>query len=392
MASKIVSIDLGERSYDIYIGGGLLPRLPELLPMDVPGGSFFILSDENVKAYAEQAKKLLVQAGARVCELLILNPGEQTKSFSEFEKTCRWMLQNGVERSSTLIAIGGGVIGDLGGYAASSVMRGINFVQVPTTLLAQVDSSVGGKTGINAPEGKNLVGAFYQPKAVIADLDTLKTLPRRELLAGYAEVVKYGLLGDLPFFQWLENHGHDVCSLEPEALSFAVEKSVKSKAAIVAADEREHGRRALLNLGHTFGHALEALARYDGRLLHGEAVSLGMVMAFDLSARMGHGSANDLHRVEEHLISVGLPIRASFIDPALNASPSDVLEVMTRDKKAEKGKMTFILADGIGRAFTNRNVPLDKVLAVIENSIGHDSSPEHETLLKKWKSAYSSLA
>lgn len=392
MTSKIVSIDLGERSYDIYIGGKLLSRLPELLPMDVPGGSFFIISDENVKTYATQARKLLKDAGARVCEILILKPGEKTKSFTEFEKVCRWMLQNGVERTSTLIAIGGGVIGDLGGYAASSVMRGINFVQVPTTLLAQVDSSVGGKTGINAPEGKNMVGAFYQPKAVIADLDTLKTLPRRELLAGYAEIVKYGLLGDYAFFQWLEENGRDVCAMEPEALSYAIEKSVHAKALIVAADEREQGRRALLNLGHTFAHALESAARFDGRLLHGEAVSLGMVMAFDLSVRMGLCSPEDLARVEEHLISVGLPIRASFIDPALNTSPKNLLDIMGRDKKTEKGKMAFILVDGIGQAFVNRNVPLDLVRSVLKNSTGGDGNPEHDTLLKKWKSAYSSRA
>ncbi|MCD8497803.1 MAG: 3-dehydroquinate synthase [Alphaproteobacteria bacterium] len=385
MASRIVSIELGERSYDIYVGGALLPRIAELLPMDVPGGSFFIVSDENVKTYAGQVQTLLKQSGARVCESLILKPGEQTKSFAEFEKTCRWMLSHGVDRKSTLVAVGGGVVGDLGGYAAASVMRGINFVQVPTTLLAQVDSSVGGKTGINVPEGKNLVGAFYQPKTVVADIDTLKTLPRRELLAGYAEIAKYGLLGDYAFFQWLEEHGRDVCALETEALSHAIEKSVEAKAAIVAADEREQGRRALLNLGHTFGHALEAAAGYDGRLLHGEAVAIGMVMAFDLSVRTGLCPAADLARVEEHLISVGLPTRASFIEPGLNTTPEELLEIMRRDKKAEKGSITLVLADGIGRAFTSRDASEEMILDVLSDSLGGEANAR---LLQKWKAAF----
>lgn len=385
MASKIVSIDLGERSYDIYIGGGLLPRIAELLPMDVPGGSFFILTDENVKPNALKVGDLLKSAGARVCETLIVKPGEQTKSFAEFEKVCRWMLQNGIDRKSTLISVGGGVIGDLGGYAAASILRGIPFVQIPTTLLAQVDSSVGGKTGINAPEGKNMVGAFYQPRAVIADLESLKTLPRRELLAGYAEVAKYGLLGDYAFFQWLEEHGADVCALEPEALSQAIERSVQAKADIVASDEREQGRRALLNLGHTFGHALEAAAGYDGRLLHGEAVAIGMVMAFDLSQRMGLCTAQDLTRVEAHLISVGLPTRASFIEPALKATPEELLEIMRRDKKAEKGKITLVLADGIGRAFTSRSASDELILSVLSDSLGAEANAG---LMQKWKAAF----
>jgi 3-dehydroquinate synthase len=389
MASRIVSIDLGERSYDIYIGGGLLPRIAELLPMDVPGGSFFILTDENVKPYAATAQEILKNAGARVCETLILKPGEQTKSFTEFESVCRWMLQHGVDRKSTLISIGGGVIGDLGGYAAASILRGISFVQIPTTLLAQVDSSVGGKTGINAPEGKNMVGAFYQPKAVIADLETLKTLPRRELLAGYAEVAKYGLLGDYAFFQWLEEHGASVCALEPHALSQAVEKSVQAKADIVTADEREQGRRALLNLGHTFGHALEAAAEYDGRLLHGEAVSIGIVMAFDLSVRLSLCTANDLARVEEHLISVGLPTRASFIEPALKATPEELLEIMKRDKKAEKGEITLVLADGIGRAFMSRTASDDLILSVLSDSLGAEANAG---LMRKWKATFASKA
>ncbi|MCD8562501.1 MAG: 3-dehydroquinate synthase [Alphaproteobacteria bacterium] len=385
MSSRIVSIALGERSYDIYIGSGLIDRIAGLLPMDVPGGSFFILSDENVKAYAGKVQTLLKEAGARVCEILILPPGEQTKSFTQFEKVCRWMLSHGVDRKSTLIAVGGGVIGDLGGFAAASVMRGINFVQVPTSLLAQVDSSVGGKTGINVPEGKNLVGAFYQPRVVVADLDPLQTLPRREILAGYAEIAKYGLLGDFAFFQWLEDQGRAVCDLGPEALAHAIEKSVQAKAAIVAADEREQGRRALLNLGHTFGHALESAAGYDGRLLHGEAVAIGMVMAFDLSARMGLCKADDLIRMEEHLISVGLPTRASFIEPALKTTPAALLEIMRRDKKAEKGEITFVLADGIGQAFTSRDAKDEQVLAVLQDSLGAEGNAP---LMQKWKSAF----
>lgn len=356
---KTVHIDFtsgGPRSYDILIGPGLLAKLP----FPAGGRSFFILSDENTKAYAETIRTGL--SAARRVEMLTLKPGEGTKSFSQFEAVCRWMLQGGVDRKSCLIAVGGGVMGDLGGFAAASVMRGIDFIQIPTSLLAQVDSSVGGKTGINAPEGKNLIGAFYQPRLVLADLDTLKTLPHREVLAGYAEIAKYGLLGDEKFFNWLEANGSKVVALEPEALTYAIEQSVRMKAAIVAEDEREQGRRALLNLGHTFGHALEAAALYDGRLLHGEAVAIGMVMAFDLSAKLGLCSAADAARAKAHLDSVGLPTsKPSFI----KESPADLIEIMRRDKKAEGGRMAFILARAIGQAFVSKDVDDKDVLAVL---------------------------
>ena len=293
-------------------------------------------------------------------------------------------------RDSIVVAVGGGVIGDLTGYAASSVLRGVSYVQVPTSLLAQVDSSVGGKTGINTKQGKNLVGAFYQPDAVIADIETLSTLPKRELLAGYAEVVKYGLIGDAGFFEWLEEHGKDIAALDSEALSYAIETSAKAKADVVIADEKEQGRRALLNLGHTFGHALEAAAGYDGRLLHGEAVSMGMVMAFDLSSRIGLCSRQDYERVEQHLISVGLPTRASFINPAIKANADQLLDIMGNDKKVKQGKINFILVKRIGEAFVTADVPLEVVRSVLNDSLGGDNKTNNEVLMEKWKSAFSS--
>lgn len=386
MDTKIVTIDLDVRSYDIYIGSGLLFRLPEFLPMHLDNKSVFIVTDRNVQSYAGIIKDILVQTGVRSVETLVLRAGEKTKSFPELEKICQWLLDNGVNRNSVLFAVGGGVIGDVAGFAASVIMRGIPFVQVPTTLLAQVDSSVGGKTGINTPQGKNLVGSFYQPEAVIADTETLKTLPRRELLAGYAEVVKYGLIDDEGFFNWLEQHGREVIDLEDEAVSHAIEISARAKAGIVEYDERESGRRALLNLGHTFGHALEAVAGYDGRLLHGEAVSIGMVMAFDLSARMELCSREEHERVEAHLMDMGLPTRASQIEPGLKTSVARILEIMQQDKKASGGKLKFILANGIGEAFITDDVSQDDLEDVIRDSLGSET----EGSRGKWRLAFSS--
>jgi len=405
MSTKIVSIDLENRAYDIYIGQSLLFRAGDFMPDDLAGRNVYIVADENVTEYSEHVTTILEQQHPAKIETLVLPAGEGTKSFKQYELLSYWLLDHGVARDSIVVAIGGGVIGDLVGFAAASVMRGVKFIQIPTTLLAQVDSSVGGKTGINTPQGKNLIGAFHQPGAVIADIDTLKTLPKRQVLAGYAEVVKYGLLGDSAFFAWLEENGEDVCNLDPAALTYAIEKSVQAKADIVAADEREAGRRALLNLGHTFAHVLEASAEYDGRLLHGEAVSIGMVMAFELSNRMGLCSAEDVSRVESHLTAVGLPTRASEINPPIRKTPKQLYEMMRGDKKVSAGKINFILAQDIGLAFISSDVEETLVRDVIRDSLGDNREASEQVasafranpsgMIKKgakglWKSVFSS--
>ncbi len=352
MQNKTVHIGLGERSYDITIGSALLDGVSEYLPFDISGRKAFIITDDNVEPYAKDLKTALDGAGAGFSDVLVLPHGEGTKSYERLQQCHEWMLEHNVHRNSIVFAIGGGVIGDLAGYSASTVLRGVPYVQIPTTLLSQVDSSVGGKTGINTKYGKNLVGSFYQPVAVIADIAALRTLPERELRAGYAEVVKYGLIDDLSFFEWLEEKGTDVLSLDDEAVSYAIELSCKAKAAVVEADEREGGKRALLNLGHTFGHALEAAAGYDGTLLHGEGVSIGTVMAFDLSVRMGLCSEEEAQRVRAHFEAVGLPVHAGNI----KASVDELIATMRRDKKAIDNLMTFILVKGIGEAFITQDV------------------------------------
>ncbi len=381
MSAEIVTIDLGERSYDIYIGSGLLYRFKDFMPEELDGKSLFIVTDKNVQPYAETIKVILSESGARRVELIVLPAGEQTKSFAQVEKLTSWLLKNGIDRSSMIFAVGGGVIGDLTGFVASITMRGIPFVQVPTTLLSMVDSSVGGKTGINTKHGKNLVGSFYQPSAVIIDIETLKTLPTRELLAGYAEVVKYGLINDEGFFSWLEDNFERVLKLDLEALSYIIKISTQAKADVVQADEREIGQRALLNLGHTFGHALEAEARYDGRLLHGEAVAIGTIMAFDLSARMGLCSHDEVERVEKHFISAGLPTRASYVEPGLNTTPERLLNIMSRDKKVSNGKLTFVLVKGVGEAYLSSDVPMDLVRDILKDSLGKVL----ESIKERWK-------
>jgi 3-dehydroquinate synthase len=398
MDTKIVTIDLDVRSYDIYIGSGLLYRFNDFLPVDIKERSVFFLTDGNVEKYASDIKNILEDAGVRRAEMMILPTGEKTKSFKTVEKITQWLSSNGVDRNSILFAVGGGVVGDVTGFCASVIMRGVPYVHVPTTLLAQVDSSVGGKTGINIPQGKNLVGSFYQPMAVIADIETLKTLPERELLAGYAEVVKYALINDTGFFNWLERYGHDVIRIEPQAMVHVIETSTKAKASVVQSDERERGGlRALLNLGHTFGHALETAAGYDGRLLHGEAVAIGICMAFDLSSRMGLCPREDFTRVEDHFTKIGLPTRASFIQPALSTSVDKLIEIMSHDKKSSGGKMKFILVNGIGDAFISSDVPEDMLRDVIKDSLGGTgSSPVSlksfgtKGIKGLWKSAFSS--
>ncbi|MEM7679742.1 MAG: 3-dehydroquinate synthase [Pseudomonadota bacterium] len=372
--TNIVTIDLGLRSYDIYIGSGLLSRVGDVLPVNIEHNKFFIITDNNVEPYALNLQSLLQDEKAAVAEMLVLEPGEATKSFESFEKVNEWLLGVGANRDSHIIALGGGVVGDVAGFCASTILRGVKYVQIPTTLLSQVDSSVGGKTGINTTKGKNLVGSFYQPEAVVIDIETLQTLRKRELLAGYAEVAKYGLIADSGFFSWLEQNGKDVCALDENALSYAIETSVKAKAEIVELDETEQGRRALLNLGHTFGHALEAVAGYDGRLLHGEAVSIGIMMAFDLSERMNLIERADVERVERHFIEIGLPTKASQVRPALNTTVDELMDLMRLDKKVKNGKLRFILVNGIGDAYVEDDVSEKLVRDVLTESLGGEET------------------
>ncbi len=387
MQTKIVTIDLDTRSYDIYIGAALLYRIKDFIPEELEGRTVFIVTDKNVEPYALQIDALLHEDAQQKTRVLTLPPGEATKSYANVEKVCSFFLENGINRNSLVIAVGGGVIGDLTGFCASIVMRGVPYIQVPTTLLSQVDSSVGGKTGINTAQGKNLVGSFYQPEAVIADIETLKTLPKRELLAGYAEVVKYGLIRDSGFFNWLEQNYEKVISLDEDALVHVIKTSCVAKALVVETDEREMGTRALLNLGHTFGHALETAAGYNGDLLHGEAVAIGTVMAFSLSKRMGLCSDDDLQRVEQHYTDIGLPTRAAYVD-ALSANVDQLIDIMRKDKKVKSGKMVFVLVNGIGDAFLSSDVDEAMVRKVLIESLGGKTKEGKS----KWSSAFSSLS
>ncbi len=351
----IVKVPLGSRSYDIVIGPGLLVDLGHWLDPVIGDGKVHIVTDETVF----DLYKSRLYALERAISVTVLPVGEAQKSFETLQQVLDDMFEQGLDRNDTLLAFGGGVIGDLTGFAASVYKRGCQFVQVPTTLLAQVDSSVGGKTAINVPAGKNLVGAFYQPKIVIADVDVLSTLPDRELKAGYAEVLKYGLLGDIEFFNWLEDQGENVLALNSEALSQAVATSCRTKANIVAADERERGQRALLNLGHTFGHALEAEAGYGSDLLHGEAVSAGMAMAFEFSVRQGLCDENASDQIKTHLSKTGLT-SISDVSQWLR-DPDRLLKHMMQDKKNEGGALTLILARAIGDAFIDKGVDQTEV-------------------------------
>ncbi len=358
--SEIVTVGLGDRAYDIHVGPGLLARAGTLLK-PFARGAVPVVTDGNV-AKIHLADFLLGGLDARP---IVLEAGEPTKSFAGLERLTSELLASGVERGGLIVALGGGVIGDLAGFAAGVLKRGIAFAQVPTTLLAQVDSSVGGKTAINVRAGKNLVGLFHQPRIVIADTALLSTLPRRELLAGYAEVVKYGALGDRAFFDWLEAHGAEALGGDEAAMVRAVATSCRMKAAIVARDERETGERALLNLGHTFGHALEAATGYSERLLHGEGVAIGMVLAFRLSAALGLCPAADADRVARHLKSLGLPTSIADI-PGARPSVDALVAHMRHDKKATGGRIAFVLARGIGETFVTAEVPdeaLRRVLA-----------------------------
>jgi 3-dehydroquinate synthase len=354
-AVRTVSVPLGDRAYDVKIGPNLLHRAGALIAEKFPGARCCIVTDETVARHhlttlqAGFASESLVGA-------ITLVPGEATKSFAELARLCEALLETGLERGDLVVALGGGVIGDLAGFAASILRRGVRFVQIPTTLLAQVDSSVGGKTGINTPQGKNLVGAFHQPSLVLADTSALSTLPEREMRAGYAEVVKYGLLGDAAFFDWLERDWRRIFGNDVSALARAIEISVKAKADIVVRDETETGDRMLLNLGHTFGHALEAWAGFSSRLLHGEAIAIGIAQAFRFSEELGLAPAGTAARVERHFRAAGLPSRIAHISGVDRPTIAGLIELMGQDKKVRQGRLTFVLVRGIGQAFVTRDV------------------------------------
>lgn len=352
--TRTVRVGLGDRAYDVVIGQGLLDEAGERIAPLLKRGRTAIVSDQTV--WRLHGERLVRSLGAKgvACSSVIVEPGEQSKSFEGLAQVTEELLALELDRGDLIVAFGGGVVGDLAGFAAAIYKRGIDFVQIPTTLLAQVDSSVGGKTAIDTPRGKNLVGAFHQPRLVLADLDVLSTLSDREMRAGYAEVIKYGLLGDLAFFEWLEANGPKVLAREPQALAHAVARSVEMKAEIVAEDEKEAGRRALLNLGHTFGHALEAETGYGDALLHGEAVAAGSAIAFRFSASQGLCSGQDARRAEAAIAAVGLPTGLKVGSGRFDAQT--LVRHMAQDKKAEGGQLTFVLARSIGDAFVAKNV------------------------------------
>lgn len=350
----IVNVALGARGYDIAIGRGILSELGTRIAALRPQALTAIVTDETVAGHwLDAARTALAAAGLRTAHVIV-PVGEASKSWPELERICEALLAARIERGDVVIALGGGVVGDLAGFAAAVVQRGLDVVQVPTTLLAQVDSSVGGKTGINSSHGKNLIGAFHQPILVIADSALLDTLPPRQFRAGYAEIVKYGLIGDAAFFAWLDANWRDLIG-GGAAREHAIATSCRAKAAIVARDERETGERALLNLGHTFAHALETATGFSDRLLHGEAVAIGMALAFGFSARLGLLPTAEAERVVAHLEAVGLPTRLAAIPGAL-PDADGIIELMTRDKKVRRGRLTFILARGIGASFVAPDV------------------------------------
>ena len=364
-----VRVDLGARSYDILVGAGVLAEAGKHIAAAIgKKRKLVIVTDEGVRAAGHLAalERALDAEGLPVVgSAVVLPKGERTKDFDHFAQLMETLLGRGVDRKTVLVALGGGVVGDITGFAAACALRGLDFIQIPTTLLSQVDSSVGGKTGINSRHGKNLIGAFHQPKLVLADTAVLDTLDRREVRSGYAEVVKYGLINDPGFFEWLEAHGEAVIAGDAEARRRAVTTSCRAKAAIVGADERESGQRALLNLGHTFGHALEAACDFGDTLRHGEGVALGMALAFDLSVRLGLCPAADALRVRAHLFEVGLPAGRADV-PGLPWVPEEVLGHMGHDKKVSDGRITFVLARGIGKAFLTAEVDAADVLKVLE--------------------------
>lgn len=366
---ETVCVGLEGRAYDILIGDNLLQNAGEEISARMPGARAAIVTDENVAGiHLETLSDSLAAAGIDSTPIRI-PPGEQSKSFAVLQTTIDSILASRLERQDVVIALGGGVVGDLSGFAAGIVRRGMDFVQIPTSLLAQVDSSVGGKTGINTAHGKNLVGVFHQPRLVLADTAVLDTLPEREFRAGYAETVKYGLIDRPEFFEWLEANWRDVFA-GGAARQYAIAEACRAKAEVVARDERESGDRALLNLGHTFGHALEAATGYDNtRLVHGEGVAIGMALAYRFSTRLNLASPDDAERVETHLRDVGLPTRLSDIPGAL-PDAGKLLAYIAQDKKVSRGALTFILTHGIGQSFIAKDVPTSEVSAFLRDSLG----------------------
>ena len=357
----IIEVKLPGRSYAIVIGEDLLASSGQRIAAALKGARAAVVTDANVAALHLPALKASLAEQKLLLGEVVVEPGEASKSFPVLASLLERLLELGVERGDCVIAFGGGVVGDLAGFAASVLRRGVRVVQMPTTLLAQVDSAIGGKTGIDTKQGKNLIGTFHQPSLVLADISVLSTLSPREFRAGYAEVVKYGLLGDASFFAWLEANWPKVfASAEPER-RHAVETSARAKAVIVEADEKEEkGTRALLNFGHTFGHALEAFAGYSDRLLHGEAIAIGMRLAFTFSVELGICAAADAARVERHLSAVGLPARIAAI-PGGTPTPEALLRLMAQDKKVKGGKLALVLVRGIGEAFVEHDVALPRL-------------------------------
>ena len=365
-AVERLRVELGDRGYEIAVGPGLIARAgPEILPL-MRRKQAVVVTDETVACHHLEAMRASLSAAGIETHAIVLPPGEGTKDLAHFGRLIDRILAIGIERGTMLVALGGGVVGDICGFAAATLLRGLDFVQIPTTLLAQVDSSVGGKTAINTSAGKNLVGAFYQPRLVLADSGSLATLPRREMRAGYGEIVKYGLIGDAAFFEWLEAEGDSVCDLDPTALTRAVMTSCRMKADIVARDERETGDRILLNFGHTFGHALEAETGFGDALLHGEAVALGMVLAFDFAVKLGLAAGQDAHRVRRHIAGSGLP--TSLAEIGLSGAAADrLIAHMGRDKKVRDGRITLILPRRIGEVSVMRNAPAESLLEFLSS-------------------------
>lgn len=365
---QTVSVGLGDRGYDILIGSGLVARAGDEIARRMPGIRVAVVTDANVAAAHLDRLVAGFDAAGIGCAVVTLPAGEKTKSFAALQDVVDAVLAARLERGDAVVALGGGVIGDLAGFAAGIVRRGMRFVQMPTSLLAQVDSSVGGKTGINSPRGKNLIGVFHQPRLVLADTDALDTLPAREFRAGYAEIAKYGLIDRPDFFAWLEANWREVFLGGP-ARTEAIAQSCRAKAEVVARDEFETGDRALLNLGHTFGHALEAATGYDGdRLVHGEGVAIGMALAHRFSARLNLASPDDASRVEAHLKAVGLPWRLADV-PGDLPDADGLLDYIAQDKKVARGALTFILTRGIGQSFVARDVPASEVRAFLADSL-----------------------
>ncbi len=368
MSSERVRVELGARSYDVVIGPGLIATAGAEIAKRLPGRRVAIVTDANVaERHLPTFRTALKEAGIDAAEIVV-PPGEASKGFERLQAVVEAILEARLERGDAVAALGGGVIGDLAGFAAAVTRRGMHLVQVPTTLLAQVDSSVGGKTGINARHGKNLVGAFLQPDLVVADTATLDTLPEREFRAGYAEMAKAGLIGDRAFFDWLDKNRAAVFS-GGAARIHAIAECVRFKARVVAADERETGERALLNLGHTFGHAIEAACGFDAkRLVHGEAVAIGIVLAHDYSAEQGLAPKADAARARTHLKEAGLPVSLADI-PGRTPSAEELMRHIAQDKKVKRGRLTFILTRGIGQAFIADDVPAEKVQAFLERQV-----------------------